>query len=160
MALVHSTSLYTLLYHGSTYGTSWFYLTQHYSIMAPFYTTWLYITLPLLYFPLYYSTMALLHSTSLYITLPWLYYTLLHSTVLFHGSTYGSLWFYFTQHHSIMAPFYTTLHYSAMALLLSILLNHGSILHSTSLYIIQPLLYFTLFTLHDSTMTTLHYMSL
>ena len=111
MALLHSTWFYnalpwlyftlhdpTLLYHGSTS----FYFTLNYSIVALFHSTLLYITLPWLYFTLlsstllyhgftslyfalHYPTMALLHSTLLYITLPWLYFTLLCSTLLYYG---------------------------------------------------------------------------
>ena len=94
--------------------------------------------------------MALLHSTWLYITLPWLYFTPLDSTLLYHGSTSLYLTIYLSTIallHSI--SLYTlvnhsstslclTLHYSIMALLHSTndtLLYHSSISLSTT---IQP----------------------
>ena len=52
-----------------------------------------------LYLTLHTSTLALLHTTWLYITVPWLYFTLLDSTLLYIGST--SL--YLTLHYSNMA---------------------------------------------------------
>jgi len=68
--LLHSALLYylstSLLYHGCTS----LYLILQYSTMALLDSTWLYITLPLLYFTLLdsilYATMALLCSTWLY----------------------------------------------------------------------------------------------
>ena len=115
--------------------------------MALFYSTWLYITLQLLYFTLFDSTclpfsftIVLLHSTSHYITLLLPYDTLLEhyitlpcmvpieSTLLYHCST-PSTWF-----HIILPWFYFTLqtrHYSILA-----------IPNSTWLYINLPWLYF------------------
>ena len=115
---------------------------------------WLYVTLlesrflyhccTSLYFTLHNSTIPLLLSTLLYISLPWLYFTLLDSTLLNHGSTslYFTLlyspWLYFTLLYSTLhyhgsTSLYLTVHYSTMALL-----------HLTWVYILLPLLYFTL----------------
>ena len=100
------------------------------------------------------STMALLHSTFLYITLPWLYFTLLESTSLYHRSTslYLSLhystmalhlssllnislpWLYFTQ---LFLP-WLYMHYSTMVLL------NSTWLYSTLSWLYFCLLYSTL----------------
>ena len=95
MALLHSTWLYR--------GSTWLYFTLHDSTMALLDfildSTLLYHGSTWFYTPLHYSTMALLDSTWLYMTLPWLYFTLLCSTSLYHGST----WLYLTLHESTMA---------------------------------------------------------
>ena len=67
------------------------------------------------------STMVILFYTWLYNTLPWLYFTLLNSTTFYHTS----LSLYFTPHYCTMAllhstSLYLTLHYSTMALLHSV----------------------------------------
>ena len=135
----YSTSPYIIL-HYSTMALLLLCLTLHYSTMPLLRSSWLYITLPSLYFTLldsrllyygstsldltlHYSTVALLHSmwlhystvvqlqsTWLYITLPWLYFTLLDCTLLYHGSTSV----YFTLYHGSTSVYFTlaTLVYS------------------------------------------------
>ena len=117
--------------------------------MALLQSTWLYMTLPWVYFTLlhstflyqgptslalHYSTMALLYSTSLYITLSWLYFTVLHSTLLY----LVSILLHFTLLDS-------TLLYHGFILLDSTFyctLAHDHVLDSV--YITLPWLYFTL----------------
>ena len=123
------------------------------STMVILFYTWLYNTLPWLYFTLLYftllnsttegfdpgfetslrqdltllpSTIPLFHSTSLHITAPWLYFILLHSTWLYITLP----WLYYTQFDSklLFTLFHSTGFY------------HGS----TSLYLTLPLLYITL----------------
>ena len=113
-----------------------------------------YISLPLLYFTLCDTTLVYHCSTSLYQTQYWCPIVLLHSTRLYVTLA----WLYFTLQDSI--------HYSTMALIITLLdstlLYHGStsmyqtlhystmaLLHSTRLYITLVWLYFTLL---DSTL--------
>ena len=130
MAQLHSSWLYITLpwlfftLHDSTelyHGTSSLYVTLQNSTMV-------YFSL-LDYIQLY--TMAKLHSTWLYITLPWLYFTLLDSASIYHCST--SL--YYTLHYSTMALFHTTWLYITLPCLYFTLLYCTSLYHgSTSLY--------------------------
>ena len=143
--------------------STWLYLTPHYCTLALLHSTWLYLTLPWLYFNIL---------AWFYITLTCLYFTLVYTTLLYHSS-------------------YLTKHYSTLGLLTlfdSTLLDHGStwlcltlhyftlaLLHSTSFLIIfLSWFYFTLFdstllysgssslylTLHYSTMALLNSTSL
>ena len=112
MALLDSILDSTILYHGSTS----LYMTIHYSTMTLHLSTWLFNTLPWLYFILLDSTLLYPDSTSLY--------SIFDSTLFYHGST----------------SLYLTLHYSipwlyACIILPSTLLYHGSTsLHLTLLY--------------------------
>ena len=158
MALFHSTLLSMVLLH----------------------STWLYITLPWLYFTLYltphYPTIGILDYPRLNVTIPWLYltlhystialyFTLLKSTLMYHGSTslysYHSstwlykflLWLYLTLHNSTLIYHgFTSLHFT---------LHYSSMahLHSTLLYISLQWIYFALLRsrllYHGS--TSLHY---
>ena len=79
IALLHSTWLYIkLVYHGST----WLYLTLHYSTNALLHSTWLHITLHWLYFTLLDCTLLYIDSTSLYFIVHYCTMALLHSTWL------------------------------------------------------------------------------
>ena len=112
----------------------WLYFTLLHSTLLYQGCTWLHIILPWFCLTLLDST--LYGSTLLYITLPWLYLTLLDSTLLDLPYLYLILLY-------ITLPWvYLTLHYFTMALHDSTLLYHGS----TSLY----------FSLHYSTIPLLH----
>ena len=160
MHLQHSTWLYVTLYVILLESTSFYhcctslYLTLHDTTMALLDSTFLYFTLPWLYFILFtvpwlynnlldstslycrrtllhstwqYFTMPLLHSTSLYITLPWLYFTQLDCSSYF--PLLESTLFY---HGSIY-----------LILLGSVLICHSSTSpYLTLLYYAFPSLYF------------------
>ena len=124
------------------------------TITASFESTWLDITLRLLYFSLLDFILlynALLHSTWLCISPPWLEFTVLGSTLLIHSSTLLHLTVYTVFYHS-STSLYLTLYYSTMHdfTLLSItlpwlyftLLDSTAFYHgSTWLYITQSCLY-------------------
>ena len=121
----------------------WLYFTLLYSIMALLHSTWLYITL-LVYFTVHYSTLALLHFTSFHIILAWLYLTLLVSALLYYGSTWLDPWYLSTR--TLLNSLHFILHYSTMAHFALYLTLHYTtlvLLDSTSLYVIVQWLYFT-----------------
>ena len=80
--------------------------------------------------------MPLLHSTWLYITLPLLYLTCLHSILLYHDSTmllyHGSTLFYSTLHSSTMPLLHSTWLYIMVPLFYFILLNSTLFYHGSS----------------------------
>ena len=155
----------TLLYHVFTS----LYVILHYSSMALLHSTWLYVSLPLLYFTLdSILTVPWLHFTPLdttllylivllstkicitlfdYIILPWLYFALDISTTFqaYHSSTSLCV----TLHYSTTAIFHSTI-----TQLDSTLLFKGSIsLYLIWLYCLPLWLYFTLL---PSIMALLH----
>ena len=137
--------LYTL--DITLYAFTWLYLTLHCSSTVLLHSTWLYCLLLSLYLTLHYSTMALLHSTLLYITLQQLPFTPLESTAFYTIALRPLLDSTLPYHGS------TSLYFAAL-------------LHSISLYITLPGIYFTLLcsTLiyHGSTSlySTLHFNTL
>ena len=119
-ALLHSTWLYTILYHR----TLSLYLSLCYCTMALHHSTWPYATLPWPY--------LIPQSTRLYINVQWFYFNLPNSILLYHRST--SL--YLVLLYSIMALLYSTWLY--------VTLPWPYVHNSTRLYINLPWFYFNL----------------